>query len=356
MSKRNHRHLNQVYSRPLPLILSSEIYGPLPNIYPHNPLSWVYLGYKLFVVNYIRSVPQASVDKIVVRYDTNFIVDDEIDMSRLWNQGFFGKGNLSRSEPTWKSRLNRRINNENDKLKEDMTNLRRQERKTFKLERSKIQQLELKMRTGEMNEAEVRELTLLKNLEKELTVDSGSQSASVDDILDLQDLEYVQLEPTEVFFLKFALNVIEVDNMTSLKQLFQACCSSTSARDKFILDYVVYHHYRSLGWCVRSGIKFGSDFLLYKRGPPFSHAEYTVNVIANDDKTQDWVDLLALGRVSGAVKKNFVLAYVDYPSDERFESCWNGNDNEKEMFIELMSLYKVTEVIYKRWVPSKSRD
>lgn len=42
----------------------------------------------------------------------------------------------------------------------------------------------------------------------------------------------------------------------------------------FIINYVVYHHYRSLGWVVRGGIKFCVDYLLYKRGPVFSHAEY----------------------------------------------------------------------------------
>lgn len=41
----------------------------------------------------------------------------------------------------------------------------------------------------------------------------------------------------------------------------------------FLVNYVVYHHYRSLGWVVKSGIKFCVDYLLYKRGPIFSHAE-----------------------------------------------------------------------------------
>lgn len=42
----------------------------------------------------------------------------------------------------------------------------------------------------------------------------------------------------------------------------------------FIVNYVVYHHYRSLGWTVKSGVKFCVDYLLYKRGPVFDHAEY----------------------------------------------------------------------------------
>ena len=45
-----------------------------------------------------------------------------------------------------------------------------------------------------------------------------------------------------------------------------------------MLTYVAYHYFRSLGWVVKSGTKFCVDFLLYKKGPVFSHAEY---VIAN---------------------------------------------------------------------------
>lgn len=42
----------------------------------------------------------------------------------------------------------------------------------------------------------------------------------------------------------------------------------------FLVNYVVYHHYRALGWVVKGGIKFCVDYLLYKRGPVFHHAEY----------------------------------------------------------------------------------
>lgn len=41
----------------------------------------------------------------------------------------------------------------------------------------------------------------------------------------------------------------------------------------FLINYVFHHHYRSLGWVVKNGIKFCVDYLLYKRGPVFHHAE-----------------------------------------------------------------------------------
>jgi tRNA-splicing endonuclease subunit Sen2 len=42
--------------------------------------------------------------------------------------------------------------------------------------------------------------------------------------------------------------------------------------DPFLVSYVCYHHFRSLGWVVKPGIKFCCDWLLYRRGPVFSHA------------------------------------------------------------------------------------
>lgn len=41
----------------------------------------------------------------------------------------------------------------------------------------------------------------------------------------------------------------------------------------FLVHYAAYHYYRSLGWVVKGGIKFCVDYLLYKRGPVFAHAE-----------------------------------------------------------------------------------
>jgi tRNA-splicing endonuclease subunit Sen2 len=41
----------------------------------------------------------------------------------------------------------------------------------------------------------------------------------------------------------------------------------------FLVNYVFFHHYRCLGWVVKNGLKFCVDYLLYKRGPVFHHAE-----------------------------------------------------------------------------------
>lgn len=61
----------------------------------------------------------------------------------------------------------------------------------------------------------------------------------------------------------------------------------------FLINYVVYHHFRSLGWVVKSGIKFCVDYLLYKKGPVFSHAEFSIVIVPvyeddEDEKGSPW--------------------------------------------------------------------
>lgn len=385
MGKRNNGHLNRLHSSPLPIVLSSEAYGPLPTLFPHNPVSWLYYIYKVVDVNFRRRVPQAGVPKIAaLLHEGVFKVCDENDMLQLWRKGFFGKGSLSRSDPSWKTRVGRRLNldgSHSSATNEDITKKRREERKKFKSERAKLQELELKQRQNRLTPDDSKELDELTQLLNNLKVASLSmedhQPAKFDYdslrkedqvLVDVetkelvQNLEFLQLQAIEVFFLKFGLDVLDVrrgKEPMSVEDVFYECCLTGSPKpdNKFILDYVVYHHFRSLGWCVRAGIKFGCDMLLYKRGPPFSHAEYGIVVVPNgrNDVSKNWVDIQAISRVVGGVKKTLVFVYVDVPDEDSFARVLAGCD-EKRRYIELLGLYKVTEVLHRRWVPSKTRD
>jgi tRNA-splicing endonuclease subunit Sen2 len=125
-----------------------------------------------------------------------------------------------------------------------------------------------------------------------------------------EDLEHLQLTLPEAFFLLWNLNCLTVtdphtvvehnaDSMSHIEFIiqnelmniqqiwiaFQAAyltpqffvsprpTPSLQFDNPFLINYIVYHHYRSLGWVVRGGIKFCVDYMLYKRGPVFNHAE-----------------------------------------------------------------------------------
>jgi len=108
----------------------------------------------------------------------------------------------------------------------------------------------------------------------------------------LIDVEHLQLTLQEAFFLLWTLDCLTVLDPVSSKPMslqeiwtsFQLAhlppTSSTLPStpflqfdNPFLINYIVYHHYRSLGWVIKGGIKFCVDYLLYKRGPVFAHAE-----------------------------------------------------------------------------------
>lgn len=368
MGKRNRVNNNQIYTNALPISLSTDKYGHLPQIYPHNPVSWLFFVYQYMNIR-LRQVPQLNIKPFRVEYQNDiFKVPDEEDMRNLWKQGFYGKGTLSRSDPSWKTRTSRRLNLDGDLdiTIEEITRLRREERKKFKMERSKLQDLELKQRQNAISPTDLEALEELRqrlNVQKLENPNYNQESNQLEDLRiedqelirdgSVLDLEFLQLQKIEVFFLRFALNVIDID--LSLHQLFLECCSNdVSPSNPFILDYVVYHHYRSLGWCVRSGIKFGCDVLLYKRGPPISHAEHGILIMS--DK-QDWSSISSISRVIGGVKKNLVLVYIDVPTMVEFNAVFNAYyPSANDKLYNIFKLYRITEILYRRWIPSRNRD
>lgn len=86
--------------------------------------------------------------------------------------------------------------------------------------------------------------------------------------------EHLQLTPEEAFFLVFALGALKVQDTStrkvlSTKDLFSLLRQNSyfpprspphlQPDDPFLIHYAVYHHFRSLGWVPRPGIKFGVD-------------------------------------------------------------------------------------------------
>lgn len=230
----------------------------------------------------------------------------------------------------------------------------------------------------------------------------GEDDDEVEKDIEIMDQEHLQLTPEEAFFLTYALGALSVvshdkvmiessalDDLPTwyLLRLFalhstsplpqeamqqlQSTLPQTSANismppsappiapdNQFILRYVVYHHFRSLGWVVRPGIKFAVDFLLYLRGPAFHHAEFAIMIVPSyshehwkDRKgdSKDWWWLHRVNRVQSAVFKTLVLVYVEVPAP------WDGEGREVDIG-SLLGMYKVREVVVRRWSPNRNRD
>jgi tRNA-splicing endonuclease subunit Sen2 len=206
-------------------------------------------------------------------------------------------------------------------------------------------------------------------------VQRETDSTSVE-VPTIENMEHLQLSSEEAFFLTFALGALRVTYSGSNKPistpellaLFRRYSyfpprlteSILSPDDPFLLDYVVYHHFRSLGWTVRDGTKFGTDWLLYLRGPVFSHAEFGILIIPSysdpwwkengqQKPSKSWQWLMAAQRVIEAVFKTLVLVYVDIPPPPTIEKA--GGDISA-----MLRMYSVREIILKRWTINRNRD
>ncbi|KAI1103485.1 hypothetical protein F4804DRAFT_228842 [Jackrogersella minutella] len=500
--------LHQIYALPVPIRTF-----PLPSFYPNNPISLFHVVYA-----WVSQLVSPPVEPSVSHQGTwspetrSVHISDPKSIRALWEQGFFGKGNYSRSEPNWLKREQTRRGERKGHVAENLTTQRREERKMMKWDRARKEQ-EAIQRTR-LQEAWVApvgpmELLALPNSQEDLkpaysnnsmnggsiqgllmngleaidettdrptfngtalsptitavatvaevvsdekdatsalpgvngdssgsgipmgvskrrksvrfspTVESatfklsdppsphhGAQpSGSIDETLlngssslsrlaglglpepllegnntsktnsgaDIQlvDKEHLQLCLEEVFYLVFALGALTVlDPVTSkpltASDLFTLCRQTSyipprqanlQPDDPFLVHYAVYHHFRSLGWVTRPGIKFGVDWMLYNRGPVFSHAEFAIIVLpaytdawwkaeGRQSPRKSWHWLHTLNRVQTTALKTLVLVYVDIPPP--FEDGLGA--------AEILKRYRVREFIVKRWLSNRNRD
>ncbi|EXJ91819.1 hypothetical protein A1O3_00369 [Capronia epimyces CBS 606.96] len=453
---------------------------PLPVLIPHNPLSLVAIALS-YLVQILSPPARPTYNGYFSSATSSIHVTDTEAIRKLWEMGFFGKGSLSRSEPTWLE--NRR---KKGVTAEENTNLRRQERRQLKQERARKEQEEIDRRLAEETQVSAHMNGVLsKNILKtnagdfndiasvlesasdtitpEVEEDKGNGSilefnkwkqaleanglptppptstsseasqAGGRPARQLQRTKTVRFSPTiearefdlsspvispikspgastledenleetpkqetqenqehltlsleEAFFLSYGLGVLQIycDDSdailppSSLLSLFRrhayhpprSLSVPAEPDDPFVLSYVAYHHYRSLGWVVRSGVKFSTDYLLYNRGPAFSHAEFAVVIVPSythpswtesaelkkmiGNKTKKtWWWLHGINRVQAQVHKQLVLCYVDIPPPVKSE------EKSKDIDIgHLLSRYKIRDINVRRWTPNRSRD
>ncbi|CAG9564703.1 unnamed protein product [Danaus chrysippus] len=122
--------------------------------------------------------------------------------------------------------------------------------------------------------------------------------------------EKLMLTLQEAFFLVYGLGCLKIvkeeDQILNIEECWTLFCNT----DKyFVRKYIVYHHFRSKGYVVKSGIKFGGDFLLYREGPEVNHADYIV-VIKTENDAFNWISLLGHVRMATTTVKEVMIAEV----------------------------------------------
>lgn len=437
---------NEIHAKPLPL----DVY-PLPAFIPHNPISIVRIAVSLISHSFFPPKSHIVVHTAYFSPQTQSLhVTDAASIRALWEQGFWGKGSLSRSEPQWLAGEKKKRGIEAGKTSAEVTQNRREERKQFKLERARAQREAIEQQLKEEGKLDpdgsIEELvdegqaaesprgtiytpdaehvvtvngdSITSELNKTFAQDTpswgaGAAPAAAGD--DIQDQEHLQLTPEEGFYLTYGLGILSVvadsvgrvdgiahdayptwyllrlyalhatsplpeaamsrlQSALQQRQVVNDAVIATSSipciepDNAFVLRYVVFHHFRSLGWVVRPGIKFAVDYLLYLRGPAFHHAEFAIMIVPSYSDPywtqtsgesgietrkeelgkKDWWWLHRVNRVQTSVFKTLVLVYVEIPPP------WD--ENMDVGIGAVLKKYTIREVVIRRWSPNRNRD
>ncbi|KAI9205876.1 tRNA intron endonuclease [Polychytrium aggregatum] len=333
------QHLRELHRRPLPV-----------QIAPHG------LGLRLLLPSWLYLFRQPARPKAISTVSGSMVWSPE-DYLLLWQCGFFGKGTLSRSELTWEMRQTRGGGGEG------------------------IAGLKQKTSDPSGSAQDPGILSLGQALDLESNQDDPAALPP-----SLKGLESMQLTAEESFFLAFALGSLEVTHSVSKKQLtildlwskFHADAVVQRSRhpptegeiwcpdNPFVVAYAAYHFYRALKWVVRSGIKFGTDFVLYQKGPAFRHSDYAVTVISTKPSAQrqhspepeiessgrpssTWQQFLASSRVCAQANKRMLLCYVQVPDTLSVET-------HRDDPAAALRQYSIFDVVVSRWVPQRTRE
>lgn len=172
--------------------------------------------------------------------------------------------------------------------------------------------------------------------------------------------ETLHLTYEETFFLLYGLGCLKLLNFDGTVLTIDGAWEYFCKIDKyFIQKYVAYHYFRSKGWVVKPGLKYGGDFLLYKQGPPFYHASYIVIIEVIDADTLvllpsknmrnlTWNILLGLERLSETAAKEIMFAQILWPSSVPLDSVPISPD--------VLLEFTVKELLWRRWNPKHNND
>ncbi|MBD3195960.1 MAG: tRNA-intron lyase [Candidatus Lokiarchaeota archaeon] len=117
-----------------------------------------------------------------------------------------------------------------------------------------------------------------------------------------------ELSLIEAYFLlkNDKITIFDVENEKNLEseEFYEI---AKSLHDKFEEKFVIYKDLREKGYIPRPGLKFGADFVVYKKGPGLEHSPFIVHVMPHNSNISA-VEMVRAGRLATSVRKKFVIA------------------------------------------------
>ncbi|XP_039482291.1 tRNA-splicing endonuclease subunit Sen2-2 [Drosophila santomea] len=129
--------------------------------------------------------------------------------------------------------------------------------------------------------------------------------------------ETLLLGMEESCFLAHYLKVLDIRNSAGCFMDFHRFVEvAKEQNDKFLENLASYVYFKSKNWVIKSGIKFGGDFLIYKQSPRLYHASFLVIVQKPGDSDHyQSKNLKGVQRVAETSDKDVLLLTVQAPKD-----------------------------------------
>lgn len=133
----------------------------------------------------------------------------------------------------------------------------------------------------------------------------------------------IEYSPAEALYLQERR---KLSAFTGKKLLsFQELLKKSKRIDKKIeLKLPVFSKLRKKGYVVKTALKFGTDFRVYKKGvrPGEDHALWLCECVSESNALK-WKDFAAKGRIANTTRKKLLLGMVDSEDDVTFyEVSW----------------------------------
>ncbi|SPP82289.1 tRNA-splicing endonuclease subunit Sen2 [Drosophila guanche] len=163
---------------------------------------------------------------------------------------------------------------------------------------------------------EISEPTQAKSLHDSGCYGKGSKSRGGPASGDEDETLLLGLE--ESCFLAFYLKVLDIQNLSGTSLGWEEFLKAAKdLNDRFVENLACYLYLKSKNWVIKSGIKFGGDFLIYKQSPQHFHASFLVIVQtpADFDYYQP-KNLKGVQRVAETSDKDVLLLTVVQPKED----------------------------------------
>jgi len=135
--------------------------------------------------------------------------------------------------------------------------------------------------------------------------------------------EKIQYSLPEALFLvdDKKMDIYQKDRKLALKQILN---QFEKIDKKFKIKYIVFKDLRKKGYIVKTALKFGAEFRVYKKGANIGeeHAKWILYPVSETSELT-WHDFSAKNRVAHSTKKNLLIGIVDEENDvSYYEISW----------------------------------